>query len=92
MAHLGQFRDEGATDCARCHATAGQFQLVFEHDRDSRFPLEGRHAELDCGACHRPWELEDGGTVTRYRPLGTECDTCHAVQKPELLRQRGRKP
>ncbi len=81
--HAGQFAvaspdrlpGEEATDCARCHVDTGG--LRFDHDRDSRFPLDAKHAGLACAACHVSWPLADGREVTRYRPLGTECADCH---------------
>ena len=57
-----------------CHAVAGWRQARFDHQRESRFPLTGKHAKAACGSCHRPG---DGG-VTRWRPLPTACDGCHA--------------
>lgn len=75
--HAGQFAVGGATDCGACHAEQGT--LAFSHER-TRFPLDARHARLDCGACHRPWPLSGGGSVVRYRPLGTACGDCHAAE------------
>lgn len=79
--HAGQFSSAGATDCARCHAVADTFSaLTFDHGRDSRFPLDASHEELDCAACHRPWPVPGGGETVRYKPLGTECVDCHAAE------------
>lgn len=76
--HAGQFVVAGSSDCAKCHVDAGSFaELVFDHDRDSRFPLDARHADLACAACHRPVEAGRGTSVTRYKPLGVECIDCH---------------
>lgn len=72
--HAGQFAVGGRTDCARCHLDAGG--MSFDH-QDSRFPLDQRHASLECAACHQPWPLPGGGEAVRYRPLGTECSDCH---------------
>ena len=75
--HAGQFRRGGETDCSRCHQSPTSWsRLAFDHDRDSRFPLEDAHRTLDCGACHTRWD--DGGEgIVRYRPLGMECADCH---------------
>lgn len=82
--HAGQFEERGATDCARCHESTASFaELVFDHDRDSRFPLEEAHALLECGACHKPWtagEVE----VVRFKPLGIDCVDCHGETRREL--------
>ena len=75
--HVGQFAREGATDCARCHVPNGTVE--FDHQTDSRFPLDERHRALDCAACHRSWPLAGGGTAVRYRPLGLECGDCHGT-------------
>lgn len=87
--HVGQFRQDGRTDCARCHTDAASFTtLDFDHDRDTRFPLDERHAALSCGACHRSTPLPDGRRAVRYKPLGTTCADCH-LDRGER-RSRGR--
>ncbi len=76
--HAGQFRVDGRSDCARCHASFRRFEETsFDHGRDSAFPLDRDHAALACSACHVPYPLPGGGQVVRYRPLGTECADCH---------------
>jgi hypothetical protein len=80
--HAGQFADRGATDCARCHTALGDFGsgLRFDHQKDSRFPLDEAHRRLDCSACHLPQTLSGGASVVRYRPLGTSCKDCHGFR------------
>jgi hypothetical protein len=74
--HAAQFATRGgATDCARCHATATWRLPGFDHDR-TRFALDGAHRRARCGACHRPVTIA-GRTVVRYRPLDTACRSCH---------------
>lgn len=81
--HVGQFAVEGRTNCARCHSTATTFKdLRFDHQRDSRFKLDATHVKLDCNACHVPNPLPDGGSATRYKPLGTVCGDCHDPRAP----------
>ncbi|MGE0142736.1 MAG: hypothetical protein AB7I19_12725 [Planctomycetota bacterium] len=80
--HAGQFARDGrtATDCARCHTAQSTFGTpTFDHDRDSRFPLDGEHRQLECSACHTKTRTADGASVTRYRPLGTDCRDCHGT-------------
>lgn len=80
--HVGQFRADGRTDCARCHeATAPWRELHFDHDRDSNFPLDGRHRDVPCSGCHVEVELPSGRSVTQYKPLGKECQDCHAFSR-----------
>lgn len=80
--HVGQFIVDGRNDCARCHDDRHSFsEVVFDHDRGSRFSLDEHHADLACSACHVPAQLVDGSTAVRYRPLGTECADCHKVEQ-----------
>jgi hypothetical protein len=52
----------------------------FQHNRDSSFPLLGKHAGALCHQCHR---LERGpfpdgsGVAVRYKPLPSLCLSCH---------------
>ena len=94
--HAGQFATDapvdgkaagGKTDCARCHKNNDSFKpAVFDHQKDSRFPLDADHAKLDCTACHKPVDV-GGRAVVRYKPLGTKCADCH---DPRVLRERPR--
>lgn len=87
--HLGQFAPapNALTDCSRCHRTNDTFKTVtFDHQKDSRFPLDADHAKLECAACHKTVDV-GGRDVVRYRPLGTTCADCH---DPRVLRERPR--
>ncbi|KAA3612858.1 MAG: hypothetical protein DWQ01_03920 [Planctomycetota bacterium] len=76
--HAGQFRHMQKTDCSRCHAEDRPFtRPSFDHQKDSRFPLDATHRELDCSACHKPTSLRNGQRVVRYKPIGTRCQDCH---------------
>ncbi len=78
--HLGQFRGQGDTDCARCHDPAARWpDLRFEHNKQARFPLDGVHASVPCAGCHRTVPLSDGGSVKLFKPLGASCNDCHTV-------------
>lgn len=74
--HAGQFTSK-PQGCRGCHRLTSFADLSFEHGRDSRFPLTGKHATARCGSCHLPERL-GGATVVRYKPLPTECAGCHA--------------
>jgi hypothetical protein len=88
--HAGQFTVGDAVDCARCHVEDRPRYLVFDHDRDSRFPLSEAHERVACSACHQT-QLVAGRDVVHYRPLGMECVDCHGVSEDVLLRRKPRK-
>jgi hypothetical protein len=67
--HAGRF----GPGCARCHRTTSFVTVdrrTFDHDR-TRYPLRGRHAALDCTACHDPRR------AWGKRPAFAACTACH---------------
>ena len=77
--HAGQLAVKGKTDCARCHDAASfKDKVRFDHAKDSRFKLEGKHAPLACAKCHGTVEVAKGVQVRRYKPLPVACEGCHA--------------
>jgi hypothetical protein len=57
------------TKCAACHGQTSWKPSTFTHNRDTKFPLHGKHAGVACRACHdKP--------VTEAK-LATECFACH---------------
>ncbi|MGB7540595.1 MAG: cytochrome C [Burkholderiales bacterium] len=62
--HNGQL----GRSCESCHGETDWKRTSFDHNR-SRFPLLGRHAKVECKACH---------AGPRYRDAKTECVACHA--------------
>lgn len=77
-AHLGQFDGEGAKNvgCASCHQTSSFADIQFDHNAQSAFPLDGKHAGASCALCHPAVDV-GGAAVVRYKPLQAECATCH---------------
>jgi hypothetical protein len=57
------------TACASCHTESSWKKTTFDHDRNTRYPLLGRHASAACKACHT-----DG---TFQQKLDKQCITCH---------------
>ena len=50
--HNGRFTKIG--ECSSCHfPTSWGPELKFDHNRQTRFPLSGKHEVIDCRACHR---------------------------------------
>jgi hypothetical protein len=92
--HRGQLAEDGNKDnCASCHETTSFADLTFDHDKDSRFPLTGKHAKTACAACH-PSERAGPGqpAFVRYKPLETSCKSCHADQHQGQFLARSKPP
>jgi len=62
-AHRGRL----GSACESCHSDTGE--LVFDHAR-TRFPLDGKHREVACVACH---------PNRAFTPRPTTCAGCHPV-------------
>jgi len=95
--HHGSF----SQGCQSCHTTAGwkkiSLQAVnqrFDHAK-TKFPLEGKHASVDCAQCHANGDFKKPLVFARCmdchkpdphqgqfarRPDGGECAACHTVQ------------
>ncbi len=75
--HLGQFADSnGFVKCDRCHNSYGWKELIFDHNRDSKFKLTGAHENVACLKCHR-LESSVKGEFVRFKPTPTRCEDCH---------------
>ena len=73
--HGRQFEQNGITDCARCHGFEQWDIDNFNHD-NTAFKLEGRHAEIECAACHKPMKA-NGEILTQYKFESIACVACH---------------
>ncbi len=69
--HQGQLGDA----CERCHDESGA--VLFKHNRDSKFKIDGGHVPLVCGACHK---------TVAFKPVRSDCFGCH----PEPAIHKGR--
>jgi hypothetical protein len=64
-AHRGRY----GPGCDRCHGAEAWKPASFDHARDARFALHGRHARLACAECHTGSSLE--------AEVATACAGCH---------------
>jgi|CXWL01.1.fsa_nt_gi hypothetical protein len=85
--HKGQFAKAGLA-CEGCHQPSSFTALKFDHQK-TRFPLEGAHHKVECGACHAPAVR---GAPARYKPLDTACASCHADVHAGQFEAGGKKP
>ena len=74
-------------DCAQCHVESEWGTAKFDHARETGFALLGRHASLDCAACHRTGNLKDElpkncagchrAADAHANRFGDDCASCH---------------
>ena len=84
-AHAGTATLAGrAADCASCHDVGGFIPATFTvgQHRQSRYPLEGKHRQVRCSACHvkNPSGVPRsrlGSSGTLMRPTFARCRDCH---------------
>lgn len=73
--------------CESCHVDRDWKEIAFRHDRDTKFPLLGRHREAKCASCHTGDLHRDNAPrecVGCHRKddahagqLGERCARCH---------------
>lgn len=83
----------GEADCARCHmehngqtfALTRLDRRTFDHAAQTGFPLEGRHAQQKCDACHNAKKLPSDARAAikikdpsrTFLGLRRDCAACH---------------
>jgi hypothetical protein len=89
-AHAGQLGKAGAADqCSACHQTSTFHEVRFDHEKNSRYPLTGKHAKVACGSCHIETVI-GGKSVVRYKPIDLACASCHPdIHAAQLALRRG---
>lgn len=79
--HQGQL----GRSCRDCHSETGWKVERFDHNR-SRFPLAGRHARIECQACHKTLAYHSAprdcygchqSDDKHRQTLGRDCASCH---------------
>lgn len=73
--HHSQFDFYGKESCLHCHDHQAFKPNHFNHDK-TLFPLQGRHKEIDCAACHKPIEVK-GIQFIEYKIKDYRCEACH---------------
>ncbi len=62
--------------CSNCHEEGAWSAVSFNH-KSIGWPLDGKHAETACRACH--FDVSSDGTVVaqNFGTLDTKCESCH---------------
>ena len=63
--HKGKFGEK----CESCHVEKSWMETSFDHDRQTKYPLRGKHALAKCESCHT-------GSLQTQK-LATACFACH---------------
>jgi hypothetical protein len=76
--HARQFAArKDAADCSGCHDSARWKPSRFDHDKGTRFSLQGAHRNVACEDCHKLTRVIDAKKVVFYNPTPRECKACH---------------
>lgn len=73
--HADPHRGETGSDCGRCHSTRSfldRAPMIRAH-AETRLPLTGGHASLECENCHKPAAQGQ----MQLRGTAVECSGCH---------------
>jgi hypothetical protein len=86
-------------DCALCHNANDWLAWSFDHAKQTRFALDGAHAGIECGSCHRravsaAAEIKlDTACLSCHRKddahageFGPQCERCHTTESFKQLR------
>ena len=83
-AHKGNFGPK----CETCHTEKDWKTVKFDHDKATKFPLLGKHAEVKCDKCHIDKKYKDTPKLcngchkkdddkAHKGKFGPKCETCH---------------
>jgi len=79
--HANQFAARpDAADCSSCHDAVRWKPAQFDHDKRTRYPLDGAHKNVPCLDCHKLARVVAGKTVVFYKPVPTTCKECHGAK------------
>jgi len=64
-----EHQGKNGKECDSCHNTKDWGKSTFDHEKETDFPLRGKHDKLICSACHKGEVFEE--------ELKMECYACH---------------
>ncbi|MDO8988151.1 MAG: cytochrome C [Sideroxyarcus sp.] len=76
--HKGKFGPK----CETCHNEMSWKEIIFDHDKQTKYPLLGKHKETKCTACHK-------GNLYKDK-LKKECVACHKKDDDKGKGHRGK--
>ena len=84
--HPDPHRQQFTQACTVCHPSPATWNVTkkqFDHDRDSKFPLTGEHAEARCIKCHKPTPPDTKLGQAKFKELPMGCADCHKIKRPD---------
>jgi formate dehydrogenase gamma subunit len=78
--HKDPHRGELKATCSACHAVQGWRgkDLKFDHGRDAKYPLEGKHQSIACVKCHKATTKDGLLDISSFKvPRHEVCAPCH---------------
>ena len=81
--HKGTFTQ----DCGACHTELRFGRTTFDHTKNTKFPLTGKHEPLGCVKCHKNVSIGQATPAkdVDFRGLSTTCVSCHTdIHKGQL--------
>lgn len=82
--HKGHFGEK----CETCHNEKTWKTSTFNHERDTKYPLRGKHGQVKCASCHIGNLYKDKLQSACYschqkddkhkNQLGRKCESCHS--------------
>ncbi|MBI5853900.1 MAG: cytochrome C [Nitrospirae bacterium] len=81
--HKGSYGEK----CESCHMEKDWKTITFDHDRDTRYPLKGKHKTTKCESCHKGHLYKEKTPTTclachkkddkHKGSYGEKCESCH---------------
>jgi len=81
--HKGNFGPK----CETCHNETSWKEILFDHDKKTKYPLLGKHHEVKCVSCHKGDLYKEKLKTTcischkkddkHKNKFGPKCETCH---------------
>ncbi|MDO8988216.1 MAG: cytochrome c3 family protein [Sideroxyarcus sp.] len=74
--------------CESCHTAKDWKEVLFDHDKKTKYPLLGKHKEVKCDKCHIDKKYKDTPKAcsschkkddekAHKNKFGSKCETCH---------------
>ena len=83
VCHKDPHNNDLGSKCENCHVySSWQGKDVrFDHNRDSKYKLEGKHASVKCVECHKPRPANAALGTAQFRNMKFKlCTDCHKDQ------------